>query len=256
MALPKISVTIITHNEEENIEDCLKSVRWADEIIVVDSYSTDKTVEICKKYNAKVIAKKWLGYSNQKNLAIDNARNEWILSIDADERITKELLNDIKREFEKENFIDGYYIARRNFFLGRWIRHCGWYPDYNLRLFKRSKGRFIEREVHEKAEVKGETKYLKRPLEHYTYKTLSDFISRLDRYSTLSAIELHKKGRTAGWPHLTVRPVTTFLRMYFLKKGFLEGFYGILLSGLYSFYTFSKYAKLWEMEKKEKKHRT
>lgn len=256
MALPKISVTIITHNEEENIEDCLKSVRWADEIVVVDSYSTDKTVEICKKYKVKTVKNKWLGYSNQKNLAIDKARNEWILSIDADERITKELLDEIRKEFEKDIPIDGFYIARKNFFLGRWIKHCGWYPDYNLRLFKRSKGRFIEREVHEKAEVKGETKFLKHPLEHYTYKTLSDFISRLDRYSTLSAIELHKKGRTAGWPHLTVRPVTMFLRMYFLKKGFLEGFYGILLSGLYSFYTFSKYAKLWEIEKKEKKHRT
>lgn len=252
MALPKISVTIITHNEEKNVADCLQSVRWADEIIVVDSYSADRTVEICKKYKAIVITEKWLGYSRQKNLAIDNAKNEWILSLDADERITKELLDEIKKEFEKDISIDGFYIARKNFFLGRWIKHCGWYPDYNLRLFKKGKGRFIEREVHERAEIKGEAKYLKHPLEHYTYKTLNDFISRLDRYSSLSAIELHKKGRTAGWSHLTVRPVTTFLRMYFLKKGFLEGFYGILLSGLYSFYTFSKYAKLWEMEKKRR----
>lgn len=118
MALPKISVTIITHNEEENIEDCLKSVRWADEIVVVDSYSTDKTVEICKKYKVKTVKNKWLGYSNQKNLAIDKARNEWILSIDADERITKELLDEIRKEFEKDIPIDGFYIARKNFFLG------------------------------------------------------------------------------------------------------------------------------------------
>ena len=116
MALPKISVTIITHNEEENIEDCLKSVRWADEIVVVDSYSTDKTVEICKKYKVKTVKNKWLGYSNQKNLAIDKARNEWILSIDADERITKELLDEIRKEFEKDIPIDGFYIARKTSF--------------------------------------------------------------------------------------------------------------------------------------------
>ncbi len=250
MTLPKISVTIITHNEEENIENCLKSIKWADEIVVVDSFSADKTLAICKKYKAKIIKSKWLGYSRQKNLAIDKARNEWILSIDADERITKELLDEIKKEFERGDAADGYYIARKNFFLGKWIKQCGWYPDYNLRLFKKSKGRFIEREVHERAEVNGATKYLKHPLEHYTYKTLSDFISRLDRYSTLSAVELYKKGKRAGWSHLTIRPITTFLKMFFMKMGFLEGFYGILLSGLYSFYTFSKYAKLWEMDKK------
>ena len=251
MTLPKISVTIITHNEEENIENCLKSIKWADEIVVVDSFSADKTLAICKKHKAKIIKHKWLGYSKQKNLAIDNARNEWVLSLDADERITKELLDEIKKEFERGDTADGYYIARKNFFLGKWIKHCGWYPDYNLRLFKKSRGRFIEREVHERAEVNGAAKYLKHPMEHYTYKTLSDFISRLDRYSMLSAIELHKKGKRAGWNHLTIRPITTFLKMFFLKLGFLEGFYGILLSGLYSFYTFSKYAKLWEMDKKE-----
>jgi hypothetical protein len=173
------------------------------------------------------------------------------LSLDADERITKELCDEIKKEFERGDAADGYYIARKNFFLGKWIKHCGWYPDYNMRLFKKSKGRFIEREVHERAEVNGATKYLKHPLEHYTYKTLSDFISRLDRYSTLSAMELYKKGKRAGWTHLAIRPITTFLKMFFMKMGFLEGFYGILLSGLYSFYTFSKYAKLWEMGKKK-----
>ncbi|MFZ3066079.1 MAG: glycosyltransferase family 2 protein [Nitrospirota bacterium] len=249
MTLPKISVTIITHNEEENIENCLKSIKWADEIVVVDSFSADKTLAICKKYKARIIKYKWLGYSKQKNLAIDNSRNEWVLSLDADERITKELLDEIKKEFERGDAADGYYIARKNFFLGKWIKHCGWHPDYNLRLFKKTKGRFIEREVHERAEVNGAAKYLKHPMEHYTYKTLSDFISRLDRYSTLSAIELHKKGKRAGWSHLTIRPFTTFFKMYFLKNGFLEGFYGILLSGLYAFYTFSKYAKLWEMQR-------
>lgn len=252
MTLPKISVTIITHNEEENIENCLKSIKWADEIVVVDSFSTDKTLAICKKYKARIIKYKWLGYSKQKNLAIDNSRNEWVLSLDADERITKELLDEIKKEFERGDAADGYYIARKNFFLGKWIKHCGWYPDYNLRLFKKTKGRFIEREVHERAEVNGAAKYLKHPMEHYTYKTLSDFISRLDRYSTLSAMELHKKGKRAGWSHFTIRPLSTFLKMYFFKNGFLEGFYGILLSGLYAFYTFSKYAKLWEMQKKRR----
>jgi glycosyltransferase involved in cell wall biosynthesis len=248
--MKNISVAVITKNEEFNIRECLESVRWADEIVVVDSGSTDKTREICQSFQARVYVEEWKGFSRQKNSAIEKTRNEWVLSLDADERIPLPLQQEIARIMEEGPARDGYYIARRNFFLGRWIRRCGWYPDFNLRLFRKSRGRFLEREVHERIEIRGKVGYLEQPLEHWTYRSLSDFLERMDRYSTLAAQEMAKEGRRYRIYDALLRPPFTFLHMYLIRGGAWEGYSGFLLSALYSFYTFIKYAKLGELQRK------
>ncbi|MBI3398713.1 MAG: glycosyltransferase family 2 protein [Deltaproteobacteria bacterium] len=248
--MQKLSVTIITLNEESNIRLCLESVKWADEILVSDSGSSDKTVEICKEYGAKVFIDQWLGFGKQKNLIAGRAQNNWILNIDADERITPDLRAEIETALSNGEY-QGYYISRKNFFGDTWIRHCGWHPDYNLRLYRKDKGRFNERDVHEAVQIDAKAGYLKAPLEHYTYKNISDYLRRMDRYSTLAAEEMLKNGKSAGLLDLTFRPCFTFFKIFFLQKGFLEGYNGVILSGLYSAYTFSKYAKLWEMSGKK-----
>ena len=247
----KISVAVITKNEEQNIRACLESVRWADEIVVVDNGSTDETRQICQDFQARVYLEEWKGFSRQKNSALEKTRNEWVLSLDADERVSPDLRQEIEWTLEGNPLCDGYYIARKNFFLGRWIRHCGWYPDYNLRLFRKDRGRFGERAVHEQVELEGKVGYLKNPLEHITYRSLSDFLKRMDRYSTLAAREMRSEGRRYHFYNACFRPPFTFLQMYLLRAGFLEGYLGFLLSILYSFYTFAKYSKLKELQDNE-----
>lgn len=246
-----MSVVIITRNEEANIRECLESVRWADEIIVIDSGSLDKTAEICREFGVSLFIEPWKGFARQKNSAIEKSTRNWILSLDADERVTPELRDEINAVLQSENPKDGYFIARKNFFLGRWIRRCGWYPDYNLRLFQRGKGLFGIREVHEAVELGGVAGHLTYPMEHHTYKSLEDFMERLDRYSTLAAQELFKEKRTYGIQHILFRPLYTFINMYVLRLGFIEGYYGFLLSVLYAFYTFLKYIKLRELQDSE-----
>ena len=243
-----LSVVIITHNEEENIRECLESVQWADEIIVVDSDSSDKTEKICGTFGVSFIKEAWKGFALQKNSAIEKATRDWILSIDADERVTPELREEITAIMESGNPKDGYFIARKNFFLGRWIRRCGWYPDYNLRLFQKGKGLFGVREVHEAVKLDGAAGHLQFPMEHHTYRSLEDFMKRLDRYSALAAKELLKEKKTYGIFHIVFRPAYTFVNMYLLRLGFLEGYYGFVLSVLYAFYTFLKYIKLRELQ--------
>jgi glycosyltransferase involved in cell wall biosynthesis len=247
----KISVAIITKDEERNIRECLESVKWADEIVVVDNGSTDRTKEICHAYSVRFYSEEWKGYPGQKNSAIDKTGNEWVLSLDADERVTPELRAEIFAEIKKGPAHDGYYIPRKNFFLGRWIRRCGWFPDHNLRLFRKSRGRFLEREVHERIDVKGTVGYLKNPMEHWTYRTVSDYLTRMERYSTLAAREMSREGREYHLHDALLRPPFTFLQMFLLRAGFLEGYSGFLLSVLYSFYTFLKYSKLKELRERE-----
>jgi glycosyltransferase involved in cell wall biosynthesis len=246
--MEKVSIAIITKNEESNIRECLESVRWADEIIVVDSGSTDATAAICREFQAQFFLEEWKGFPRQKNSAIAKTRNEWVVSLDADERITPELRQEIEKTLDQYPKYDGYLIARKNFFLGHWIKHCGWYPDYNLRLFRKSKGHFKERAVHEKVEIQGTMGYLKNPLEHNTYRTLSDFFIRMEPYSSLAAQEMNQEGKKYRFRDLVFRPPFTFFQMFFLRLGFLEGYRGFLLSRLYSYYTFAKYCKLRELQ--------
>jgi len=250
--MEKISVAIITKDEERNIGDCLESVKWADEIVVVDNGSTDRTLSICQEYGARIFQEEWKGYSGQKNSAIEKAGNEWVLNLDADERVSPELRQEMQKSLEGNQGVNGYWIPRKNFFLGQWIRYCGWYPDLNLRLFRKSRGRFGERVVHERLELEGKALTLTHPLIHETYRSLSDFFQRMDRYSTLAAQEMHREGRKFRLTDVVFRPPFTFLQMYFLRAGFLEGYLGFVLSVLYSYYTFAKYAKLKELRNIEK----
>jgi glycosyltransferase involved in cell wall biosynthesis len=240
-----VSVVIVTKNEEINIEDALKSVKDAKEIIVVDSFSADETVEICKQFTDKVYQLEWQGFARQKQRAVDYAEGPWVLILDADERITPELKTEIMVNISNTD-CNGFYIPRENYFIGKWIRHSGWWPDNTLRLFKKDRGHLEPREVHEKVVVEGSTGYLKNPLKHYTYRSVSDFIERMERYSTLSAREIRKNSGRAGLFSFTVKPLATFIKMYLLRMGFLDGTRGLMLAILYSYYTFLKYAKTWE----------
>lgn len=242
----KISATVIVKNEEKNIADCLKSLDFADEIVVVDSGSSDRTKEICCSYpNVRFVERSWEGFGRQKNIAADLAVNDWILNVDADERVTTEMLSAL-RSADLLNRA-GFRVARRNYFAGRWVRYCGWYPDYNIRFYDRRQGRFTDRSVHEAVECTGPVGILQGDLLHYTYEGVSDYLRRMERYSSLAAEEIVARGKVPGWPALIGRPLFTFFKMYILKRGFLEGYLGFQLSALYACYTFVKYAKAREL---------
>lgn len=242
-----VSIVIVTKNEEANIEAALDSVKDAAEIVVIDSFSSDRTVEICRKYTDKVFQKEWEGYAKQKQSAVDLAEGPWVFMLDADERFTPELKAEVINAVEEDSH-DGFYAPRKNFFMDRWIRHGGWWPDYTLRLFKKHSGRVEDREVHEKVIVNGSVSHLKNPLVHYTYNSLSDYLKRMDIYSTLAAKELKKTGVVPNVLDFLIRPPVTFIKMFFFRLGFLDGRYGLVLAVLYSYYTFLKYAKTWEMK--------
>lgn len=241
-----ISVTIITLNEEHNITDCLASLDFADEIIVVDSGSCDRTEEICRAHpKVRFFKHTWEGYGRQKNFAAGQAVNDWILNIDADERVTPELYTSISRLDASE--ATAFRMARENYFGTRWIKYCGWYPNYSTRLYDRRKCGFIERSVHESVKCSGRVGTLSGNLRHFTYRGITDYLDRMNRYSSLAADEVLKEGKDPGIAAIMLKPVFTFFKMYVVKRGFLEGFQGFQLSFLYSVYTFSKYAKAREL---------
>jgi glycosyltransferase involved in cell wall biosynthesis len=244
-----VSVVIVTRNEEKNIGNALDSIKDFEDIVVVDSFSEDRTMEICKRYTQRVYQHEWQGFAKQKQMAMDYAEKQWVLILDADEQVTPELKSEIVEKI-KNGSVGGFYMPRKNFFLGRWIRHGGWWPDYTLRLFRKDISHLQQREVHEKVVVNGSLGYLKKPLEHYTYDTISDFIRKMENYSTLSVKELSDKGDTASIISILMNPVFTFIKMFFLRQGFRDGIHGFILAILYSFYTFLKYAKVWEKKKK------
>lgn len=246
--MSSLSVILITLNEEENIKSCLQSVQWADEIVVVDSHSKDKTAEIARQFTEKVIVIDWMGYSANKNLALENATGEWVLWIDADERVTPELAREIKKVIGTNTEKDGFEIARKAFFLGRWIKHCGWYPGYVLRLFRRQKAHFSENKVHEGVVLKGNRGRLKGSLVHYTDNNLEHYLWKFNRYTSYAADELAEKQRSAGLLSILFRPLHAFVKMYVLKLGILDGVEGLMLCLLSSGYVAMKYAKLWELK--------
>jgi len=242
--MSKVSVIIITFNEEKNIEECLLSVLWADEIIVVDSCSSDNTINIAKKYTQKIIITENISYGLKRNIGIDNASYDWIFWLDADERTDKSLSEEIKSVSLKDNNIDAYFIKRKSFFVNKFIKHCGWYPDYSLRLFKKSSGaKFDAAEVHEKIVYEGRTGKLNGEILHYTDKDFEYYAEKMNIYTALSAKELLKTNKKSGLLDLVFRPVFTFFKMYFLKLGFLDGYTGLILCLLSSFHVFFKYAK-------------
>jgi glycosyltransferase involved in cell wall biosynthesis len=245
----KISATIITKNEGKNIERCLKSLEWVDEIIVVDSGSTDKTLEICRKYNCNIIETDWLGFGRTKKLAVDSVTNNWIISIDSDEEITIELKNTIKKILEDPKY-NGYKINRKSFYLGKMINHCGWNSDYPLRLFNRKYGNFNEKEIHESINVEGKMEKIESTLLHYTYPTISSHIKKLNRYSDIQARELKNNEKTYSLFIVPFLGLNKFIKMYFLKLGFLDGKEGFVLCSISAYGIYLKYLKLWELNRK------
>ncbi len=245
-----ISSFVITYNEEENIRECLKSLGWTDEIIVVDSNSVDKTTEIASELKANVILAEKLTFGGKKNLGIDAAKGPWILWIDADERVTPELSAEIQQIVKNNPAAEAFEINRKSFFITKFIKHCGWYPDYTLRLFKKSTGiRFSNEQVHEKAVYSGKVRRLKSEILHYTDRDFEHYINKMNSYTSLSAHGLYAKGKKGGLFDIIFRPVFTFFKMYFLRLGMLDGYIGLVLCILSSIHVFFKYSKLYRLNK-------
>jgi len=242
-----LSVIVITKNEERNIRACLQSVAWADEIIVVDAGSQDRTMEIAKEFSQKVYSRPWDGYGAAKNFGLSQCTGEWILSLDADERITPELQHEILDRIPSlDPKIAALSMPRRANFLGTWINHCGWYPGRITRIFRRSAGRFTEEKVHERLVIEGETIPLRSDLLHFSDPDLRYYFEKFNKYTSLAAEELlvQKKGKILI--RLIVNPIWVFIRMYIVRLGFLDGIPGLILCVLSANYVFTKYAKLWE----------
>ena len=248
--MPKVSVTIITKNEAEHIGAAIDSVRWADEIIVVDSGSTDDTVALAKARGARVEHRDWTGYLDQKTYAQGLAAHDWILSLDADERVTPALASEVQALLRSEPLRRGYRVPRVLFHLGRWIRTTDHYPDYQLRLYDRRAGAWQGDYVHESVKIPGPMGYLKGELEHYSYRDLADQFDRINHYTTLAARKMHGQGRRSGFVQLVLQPPAAFLRSYILRWGFLDGTAGFLLSALGAYSVFLKFAKLWELSRR------
>lgn len=246
----KISVTIITGNEETNIRDCLESVKWADEIIVVDSESTDRTVEIAKQFTDKIFIRKWEGFASQKSFALNQASNDWVLSLDADERVTPKLAEEILNS-DIDRF-DGYKIKRENYFIGRQITGCGWGRDFQLRLFRKSRTKLTDRLVHEGFSVDGTISELKAAISHFSYRNLKDGFGKINEYSTLEANEKAYKKKITGL-RVVFYPVWAFLQHYFIRKGFRDGKHGLMVSLMHAMTKLQVYMKIWEIKISDKK---
>ncbi len=247
--MPKLSAAIITYNEEQRIGGCLESVAWADEIVVVDSFSQDKTVQICRKFGARVIQHQWPGHIKQKNYALAQAAHDWVLSLDADEVASAELASQIQQLMQQERLeLAGYYLPRQTHYLGRWIRHCGWYPDYKLRLFDRRRAHWGGEDPHDSIICEGKTARLSGCIYHYSFDSLADHLNTIDRFTSIAASERYKKGAKASLGQLVLRPPLTFLKLYLIKLGFLDGIPGLIACVLSAYHVFIKYAKLWELE--------
>ncbi len=245
--MPKVSVYVIAYNDEPNMRACLQSVAWADELIVVDSHSTDATASIAKEFTDQVYQHAFHGFGRLRNEAVAHATHDWIFSLDSDERMTPELREEIIRVLKDGAQADAYFVPRRNYFLGRWIRHCGFYPDYRQpQLFRKGRLRYREDLVHEGFDVEGPVGYLAGHVLQYPFRNIDHYLAKQDRYSDLMAQRLCDQGRHFRAHQLVSHPLFAFLKMFLLRGGILDGMPGLILSGLYGYYTFIKYAKFWE----------
>jgi glycosyltransferase involved in cell wall biosynthesis len=243
-----LAVVIIARNEAPQIEPCLESAAFADEMIVVDALSEDGTAALCRKRGARVFERPWTGYGDQKNFAMAQAGQPWLLILDADERVTPGLRTEIVELLQGGGLagIVAYRIPRRNYFYGRWMRHGGLFPDYQVRLLRRGAGHYNDAALHENLLVEGPMGTLRHPLDHLTEPTVADHFRRLDRYTGLAARETGRRRGHVGWTHLTLRPMVVFLKMYVLKQGFRDGVQGFLICAFAAMHTFLKYVKVWE----------
>jgi glycosyltransferase involved in cell wall biosynthesis len=247
--MPPVTVTVITKNEAAAIADALKSVSWADELIVLDAESDDDTVAIARQFTDRVYVRGWNGYVDQKNHAASLASHDWIFSLDADERATPALRDEIRAVLNGAPAVGGYRVPRVSFYFGRWIRTTDMYPDYQLRLYDRRKARWQGMYVHESVRVDGAFGYLKNDLQHYPYRDLSEHLLRMDRYTTLAARQMLEQGKRATTLELLFHPPVAFVRNYLLKGGFRDGRAGLVISLVNSYYVMLKFAKLWELQR-------
>ncbi len=244
-----ISAVLITRNEAVNVDDVLRSLSWVDEIVVVDSGSTDGTPDLCRQYTDKVFRREWTGFVDQKNFAAQKASSDWILSLDADERPSAELIEEVQLLRRDGFHYAGYRIPRVTFFMGRWLRHGDWYPDYQLRVFDRRRGRWQGGRVHESVRLQGcEPGLLKGELLHFSYRSLSDYLRRLETYTSLAAADYYDRLKTASYLKLLLDPSATFVKAYLLKRGFLDGVPGFMAAVMGSVSVYFKYAKLYELQ--------
>jgi glycosyltransferase involved in cell wall biosynthesis len=250
----KLTVLVPTGNEEANLRACLESVKWADELFVVDSFSTDRTLEIAEEFGARVVQHEYVNSAAQKNWAIPQASHDWVFVLDADERVPPELAEEIRGALALPDSerAAAYSVRRRTFFFGREIRHCGWETDSVIRLFDKRRAGYPEMWVHANMDVNGPVGRFRGRLLHYTYTSMEQYFEKFGRYTTWSAKDLAERGRRATLLNLLARPLCRFLKMYLLRLGFLDGLPGAVLCGLAACSVFTKYAKLWEMQRKER----
>jgi glycosyltransferase involved in cell wall biosynthesis len=250
--VPKVSVYVIAYNDEPNMRACLESVAgWGDELIVVDSHSTDRTAAISLEFTDKVHQLDFHGFGQLRNEAVALTTHEWVFSLDSDERMTHELKEEIRLVLDRGPGADAYFVPRKNYFLGRWIKHCGWYPDYRQpQLFRKDRFRYREELVHESFDCDGPVGFLQSPALQYPFRDIDHYVTKQDRYSDLMARRMAEQGRRFSSHQLITHPLGACLKMYVQRAGFLDGMPGLILSGLYGYYTFMKYAKFWELAKK------
>ncbi|QQG41082.1 MAG: glycosyltransferase family 2 protein [Candidatus Levyibacteriota bacterium] len=247
----KLSIVISAYNEEGKITQCLESASFADEIVFVDNSSADKTVEIAKKFTDKIFIKpNNLMLNTNKNFGFSKATGDWILSLDADERITLELKEEmLSATRHAPSGVNGFWLPRKNIIFGKWIKHTGWYPDYQLRLFKKDMGSFSAKHVHEMITLKGETAYVKEHILHYNYDSISQFLTKLDLiYTSNEAEQLLGNGYVITWADALKMPIKEFVSRFFAREGYKDGFHGLMLSILMAFYHFIVFAKIWEKQ--------
>jgi glycosyltransferase involved in cell wall biosynthesis len=242
-----LSVIIIAKDEERSISDCLTSVAWADEIIVVDSQSQDRTVDIALRFTDRIFIRKWKGYADGKQFALEQAAHDWVLSIDADERVSPELKNEIQAVLQQNTDHSGFKIPRQNYFLGKWITSCFWYPDFQLKLFKKDGAKVIQVKVHEGFSVNGTIGTLHGNLVHLSYQSLHDALEKINRYSSLSAEERVNQKKVKAH-HIIFHPMAAFLTDFISRKGYKDGMYGLLVSFLNMMTNMLMYMKIWEAQ--------
>jgi glycosyltransferase involved in cell wall biosynthesis len=255
--MEKTSAYIITKNVQKHIKACIESLSWADEIIIIDDLSTDKTAEFAKASGAKVIEHKFEYFGAQRNFALSTLTHNWVICLDSDERISPQLKSEILKTLQTPPTADIYLAPRKSMFINKWIMHSGWYPDYRHPiLFNKTKAKYKDQLVHEDIDYKGDkVGYFKGDILHYSYDSIKHFIKKSDQYSDLSAQQMFKKGKRAKVHNFIINPLNSFLKMYIFKRGFLDGKTGLILALLYSsFYTLMKYTKLWELQTKAGKN--
>lgn len=244
-----ISISIICYNEEKKIRRCLESVKWADEIVILDSFSTDRTLDICREYTDKIYQHEFDGHIQQKNRAISHCSHDWVFCIDADEVITEELKNSIGDIDIEKTEIKGFYVARKVFYMGKWINHGGWYPDYKIRFINKNYGGWGGINPHDELQVEGEKAKLQGDLLHYSYENIAAHLAQVNKFTGIMAGEYRRLGKRPSFMNLTIRPLFKFFKMYVLKLGLLDGTRGLIIAIIGAFYVFMKFAKLYEKEK-------